>query len=50
MREKKYGNLKEENKDLGNISIITEETKPEDSISDPKKYFQNNSKRINPYN
>ena len=46
MREKKYGNLKEENKNLGNISIITEETKPEDSISDPKNIFRITPKEL----
>ena len=33
MKESKYGGLKEENNNSGNISIITEETKPDDIIS-----------------
>ena len=39
MIENKYGDLKEENNNAGNISIITEETKPEDNISNSKDFF-----------
>ena len=39
MIENKYGDLKEENNNAGNISIITEETKPDDDISNSKDLF-----------
>ena len=39
MIENKYGDLKEENNNVGNISIITEETKPDDCISQSKHLF-----------
>ena len=39
MIENKYGDLKEENNNAGNISIITEETKPGDNISNSKDFF-----------
>ena len=39
MIENKYGDLKEENNNAGNISIITEETKPDDGISNSKDLF-----------
>ena len=39
MKESKYGDLKEEKNNLGNISIITEETKPDDDLSNSKEIF-----------